>query len=184
MQGSGSGSGFTFSAEPNQGYGQRHCQPLLQRPHRKRSHTRSHLPSLHRSRFFGFFGGGVSEPKPKANLNLMQKPARARPRAQDPHVQKSTWILDPQRIHSADEDKSELGLRGGKGQNLILYLPLVCDRGGGAKYVRRAWLSADINAGRAVHPVLGAPAGAGWWKYASKGQRASARAYPHAVRFG
>ena len=32
----GSGSGFTFSAKPVSGYGQRLCQPLLQRPHHVR----------------------------------------------------------------------------------------------------------------------------------------------------
>ena len=42
----GSGSGFTFSAEPVSGYGQRHCQPLLQRPHHARPHRATTSPAF------------------------------------------------------------------------------------------------------------------------------------------
>ncbi len=45
------GSGFTFSAERNQHYGQRHCQPLLQRPHQKESHRAATSPANTRPRF-------------------------------------------------------------------------------------------------------------------------------------
>ncbi len=50
----GSGSGFTFSAKRKQHYRQRHCQPLLQRPHQERSHRAATSPASTRSRFLGF----------------------------------------------------------------------------------------------------------------------------------
>ena len=50
----GSGSGFTFSAEPVTGYGQRHCQPLLQRPHHERSLRAATNPAFTRPRFLSF----------------------------------------------------------------------------------------------------------------------------------
>ena len=49
------GSGFTFTAERNQHYGQRHCQPLLQRLHQEVSHHASHLPSLQLIQVFEFW---------------------------------------------------------------------------------------------------------------------------------